>query len=174
MFWDAFGVKLGLTLGPQDKAARFLQSNLIPRFALAAYDGDTLLGIAGFKTEEGGLVGGDLKALARVYGWPSALWRGPVLDLLERPLAQDQLLMDGIFVSADARGRGVGTALLNAVKTHARDLGKRQVRLDVIADNPRAKALYLREGFTEIKTTRSLIAEALFKISESAEMAFDL
>ncbi|MGB1235817.1 MAG: GNAT family N-acetyltransferase [Planktomarina sp.] len=174
MFWNAFGIKLGLTLGPQDKAIRFLQSNLIPRFSLAAYDGDILLGVAGFKTEKGGLVGGDLKALAYVYGWPSVLWRGAMLDLLERPLARDQLLMDGIFVTADARGRGVGTALLNAVKTHARDLGKRQVRLDVIAENPRAKALYLREGFYEIKTTRSAIAKSLFKISASTEMAFDL
>ena len=42
---------------------------------------------------------------------------------------------------------GVKTALLHAIKDQAKVLGLRHVRLDVIDINPRAQALYLREGF---------------------------
>ena len=95
----------------------------------------------------GGLVGGGVRELARVYGGLSALWRAPLLSLLERQIEPGPLLMDGIFVSEAARGHGVGTALLEAIKTHATHNGLFAVRLDVIDTNPRAKALYLRHGF---------------------------
>lgn len=42
---------------------------------------------------------------------------------------------------------GVKTALLHAIKDQAKVLGLRHVQLDVIDINPRAQALYLREGF---------------------------
>ncbi len=170
LFWDAFGSKLALPLGPRDQATDFLSEHLNPAFALSAYRNDRLLGVAGFKTGNGGLVGGGLTDLARVYGWPSALWRGAVLGLLERDLKDHQLLMDGIFVADDARGQGVGSALLEAILHHARSSAKSEVRLDVIAQNPRAHALYLRHGFVDVQTQSHWIAKRLFGIGAVTEM----
>ena len=148
LFWQAFRAKLTVLLRPEHKALAFLASVLSPDHALIARDsGGRLLGVAGFKTHQGGLVGGGLQDLAAVYGWPGAVWRGFLLGFMERSVAPDTMLMDGIFVAADARGLGVGTALLQAVKAHALAQGRSAVRLDVIDSNPRAKALYLREGF---------------------------
>ena len=62
--------------------------------------------------------------------------------------------MDGICVSKEARGKGIGTALLDAISEMAKERGLREVRLDVIDSNPRAKALYTRRGFVEGKTTQ--------------------
>jgi ribosomal protein S18 acetylase RimI-like enzyme len=151
LFWGAFGDKLGRVLGPPLRGQAFVARVVQPEFALSAQgQGGELLGIAGFKTASGGLVGGTMRDLATIYGWPQALWRGPLLSLLERDLAADCLLMDGIFVSAQARGQGVGTALLRAVMTEAKARGMARVRLDVIDSNPRARALYEREGFVAI------------------------
>ncbi|MEM7599537.1 MAG: GNAT family N-acetyltransferase [Pseudomonadota bacterium] len=148
LFWQAFRLKLTRILAPDDKAITFLASVLNPHYALVARKADgTILGLAGFKTGQGGLVGGGFRDLARVYGGLSALWRAPLLSLLERQIEPGTLLMDGIFVSEAARGHGVGTALLEAIKTHATHNGLFAVRLDVIDTNPRAKALYLRHGF---------------------------
>lgn len=69
------------------------------------------------------------------------------MALLERDLAEDTLLMDGICVDSSARGLGIGTALLEAIKAEAKTRNLAQVRLDVIDINPRARALYEREGF---------------------------
>ncbi len=151
MFWQAFEAKLVKTLGSDARATAFLAMVLRPEFALAARGPDNeILGIAGFKTARGGLVGGGLRDLARVYGWAGALWRGALLSLLERDVEDGTLLMDGIFVAEAARGQGVGTALLDGIKSHAEGLGLTAVRLDVIDTNPRAKALYLRHAFQPV------------------------
>jgi len=55
----------------------------------------------------------------------------------------------GVTVAADARGSGVGTALIRAAEARAREWGVRKVCLGVFADNTRARALYMRLGFVE-------------------------
>jgi len=140
-------------MGPAERAEAFFARVLNPDYALAARD-DTgrLLGIAGFKTTDGGLVDGGLHDLARTYGWFGGLWRGLVLSVLERDLAHGVFQMDGIFVKPEGRGQGVGTALLQAIAQTARDKGAVTVSLDVIDTNPRAKALYERQGFKAVST----------------------
>ena len=147
LFWGAFSGKLGSVLGPSERGLRFVSNVLQPRFAICAVEGDQLLGVAGYKTSEGGLVGGELSDLTPIYGYFGGLWRGLLLNQLERDLSDGQLLMDGIFVDEAARGKGVGTALLGAILDHARESDFQEVRLDVIDTNPRAKALYERQGF---------------------------
>jgi ribosomal-protein-alanine N-acetyltransferase len=51
-------------------------------------------------------------------------------------------------------GRGTGTALLLALTGEAGRRGCREVLLEVRKDNPRARQLYLRHGFTEIGVRR--------------------
>lgn len=148
LFWEAFSGKLGKILMPEVRALRLIRRILDPEFAFSAVSHDgKLLGLAGFKTSEGGFSGGDLSDLVSVYGLFGGLWRGILLELLERPLKRDVLLMDGIFVHADARGKGVGTMLLDAIVDEARCRNLSSVRLDVIDTNPRARALYERAGF---------------------------
>ncbi len=151
LYWEAFAAKLHYVLGPRHKALTFLSEQLNPDCALTARGADgTVLGVAGFKTAQGALIGGEMRDLARIYGWLSACWRGPLLGLVERDLENGILLMDGICVGADARGLGLGTALLRAIKDEAQQQGLNAVRLDVISTNPRARALYEREGFIAI------------------------
>jgi [ribosomal protein S18]-alanine N-acetyltransferase len=51
-------------------------------------------------------------------------------------------------------GRGIGTALLCALVDEAERRGCTEVLLEVREDNPRARQLYLRHGFTEIGIRR--------------------
>jgi ribosomal protein S18 acetylase RimI-like enzyme len=148
MYWVAFGQKLGRVMGPKTRAIAFIQDVLDPTHALCARDTDgTLLGVVGFKTFASALVGGTWRDLARHYGWVGSTWRIGFLALLDRDTENARFLMDGIFVSDGARSQGVGTALLNAICAEAKFRGYREVRLDVIDSNPRARALYDREGF---------------------------
>ena len=171
MFWQAFHDKLRVTLGADRRAIAFLASVLHPEFALAARDAQgRLLGLAGFKTARGGLVGGGLPDLAEVYGWMGALWRGTLLSLMEREVEAGTLLMDGIFVAKAARGKGVGTALLNAIKDHAISAGLETVRRDVINTNPRAQALYLRQGFAPTEVEHLGLFRHVFGFRSSTKM----
>ena len=60
--------------------------------------------------------------------------------------------MDGIVVDASARGRGIGTRLLNELTTFGKSNGYETVRLDVIDTNPSARRMYERNGFTATRT----------------------
>jgi ribosomal-protein-alanine N-acetyltransferase len=51
-------------------------------------------------------------------------------------------------------GRGTGTALLNALLDEAGNRGCAEVLLEVREDNPRARQLYVRHGFTEVGVRR--------------------
>lgn len=175
LFWGAFRNKLRLLLRPEDKALAFIAAVLDPEHAICARsETGALLGVAGFKTARGALVGGGFRELAAHFGAFGALWRGLFLEMLEREPDAGVLLMDGIFVTEAARGRGIGTALLAAVGEHARAEGCGSVRLDVIDTNPRARALYLREGFEPGPKTDLGPLRHVFGFSSSEEMRLTL
>ncbi len=175
LYWSAFSGKLGRLMGPDEAGLAFLRRVLTPDFSICAFDQTgALVGLAGLKTGAGALVGGGLRDLAAVYGWPGALWRAPLLAVLERDLAPGVLLMDGIMVADSARGQGIGTRLLDAVKARAAELGCSELRLDVIDTNPRARALYEREGFTARGTTQLGPFRRLFGFQSATTMVFSL
>jgi RimJ/RimL family protein N-acetyltransferase len=55
----------------------------------------------------------------------------------------------GMMVASDARGRGIGSALLSAAVDWARAAGAHKVALQVWPDNEGAIALYRRFGFEQ-------------------------
>lgn len=53
----------------------------------------------------------------------------------------------GCSVAPEHQGRGVGTALLHAVRQESVARGARRITLKVLGSNPRARALYHRHGY---------------------------
>lgn len=171
LYWQAFGGKLDQLLGPEARALQFLTPLLDPRFCLSAQTPDgRVLGLAGFKTTDGGLAGGDWQELRATYGVLGSAWRAPLLSLLERDLEPDLLVMDGIVVAEGARGLGVGSRLLDGICEIAVAQEKRAVRLDVIDSNPRAQALYERRGFVPISRQGLGPFKPIFGFSTSLRM----
>ncbi|NCO87411.1 MAG: GNAT family N-acetyltransferase [Rhodobacterales bacterium] len=151
LYWGAFGAKLGRVMGPERKALAYFEKVLSPDHAICVRRRDgALLGVAGFKTWEGALVGGGFREVRQVYGLIGAAWRIGLLSALESDTENARFLMDGIFVAPEARGLGVGTRLLDAIAAEAVARGYREVRLDVIDSNTRAKSLYERCGFVVV------------------------
>ena len=175
LYWEAFGQKLGRALGPRDRALRFIESVLSPDHAVCAWDhGGGLLGVAGFKTHEGALVSGTYRDMARVYGRLGALWRLGLLGLLARDTENARFLMDGLFVAPAARGRGVGTRLLAAIAEEARARGYREIRLDVVEENRRARALYERQGYRAVARHSTGLLRYVFRFRAATTMVLRL
>lgn len=171
LYWQAFGDKLGLVLRPQACALAFIGAVVRADHSFCAYDArGQLLGVAGFKSPDGAFVGGDLGALARVYGWGGAIWRAGLLTLLGRDMENRRFLLDGLVVRPEARSQGVGSALLQAITEEAARRGYSEVRLDVIDTNQRARALYEREGFRPLKTQRLGLLSWIFGFSAATTM----
>jgi GNAT superfamily N-acetyltransferase len=77
-------------------------------------------------------------------------------------------LLWGMYVRAEARGAGVGDAIVGALFDEARRIGVRSVLLTVIAGNERAERLYRRWGFERygvepgaVRTGSGYVDEAL-------------
>ncbi len=68
--------------------------------------------------------------------------------ILRRPMPQEAHVGTvGISVVCEHRGRGVGSALLEYLITHAPARGMTRIEIEAFANNPRAVALYERMGF---------------------------
>ncbi|MFD3699880.1 GNAT family N-acetyltransferase [Streptomyces sp. NPDC058646] len=158
LYWEAFEGKLGAALGPAEAGRRFLAGHLNPDRAVTALSGGPdgrVLGVAGYQLAGRGLVGGDAAAVRAAYGRVRGLYRVFLLALLERTPARGELVMDGIAVDPAERGRGIGGLLLREIDAIAGEQGCRRIRLDVVAENPRAQALYERHGFRAVQVRRT-------------------
>ena len=175
LYWEAFGDKLGLSLGPKYRAMRFITSVLRHDHGVCAHDETgRLVGVAGFKTVHGALVGGNFHDMRMVYGWTGAAIRQALLAALETDTENERFLMDGLFVAEEARGQGIGTALLEAITAEAKRRGYRQIRLEVVDTNTRAKSLYRRRGFYELKTNKLGLMRHFYGFRSSTTMVRDI
>lgn len=153
LYWLAFGGKLGWLLGPEARALRYLEFTLRSDHAIVAVGpGDQLLGIAGFKSPAGSFAGGTLTDMQGAYGVWGAAWRGWLLSRLAREVDNSRFLIDGICVAPQARGHGIGTALVEALCAEGQARGYAEIRLEVVDTNWRARNLYQRLGFQVLKT----------------------
>lgn len=175
LYWEAFGGKLGRVLGPDERAIRFFQRVIRIDLCFAAFDeAGQLIGIAGYKTLTGSFAGGTWDDLTDIYGHWGGRWRGGLLWTLGREVDNDRFLIDGICVAREHRGKGVGSLLLAALYEEAAERGYGAVRLDVIKDNWRARALYERQGFRAVRTEELGALRFLFGFASSTTMVRNL
>lgn len=153
LYDDAFGEKFAVAISSGEQRLALLVESLNLAFAFCAIEENRLVGIAGYKTRGGSFTDGmTYKALLKHAGLVRGNWAALVFSLYERSHNSGQLLMDGIVVDASARGRGIGTQLLNELTTFGKSKGFNTVRLDVIDTNPDARRMYQRNGFTATRT----------------------
>lgn len=74
------------------------------------------------------------------------------LELLRRPKERHKAKVVGMYVPADAAGRGIGAALLQASLAHARQAGLSDLVLTVTEGNAAALRLYRQAGFEAFGT----------------------
>lgn len=175
LYWQAFGGKLGRVFGPEERAIAYLVRVIRADHCFCALDhSGALVGIAGFKSESGSFAAGGIEDMRAIYGPVGASWRSLALGLLQRDVDNDRFLIDGICVDKHMRGRGVGSALLDALINEARWRGFSAIRLDVIDTNIRARALYERMGFAPWRKDSSGALKYVFGFDRSTAMVRDI
>lgn len=174
LYWQAFGDKLGRVMGPEPRALDYLGRVIRPDHAVVALEGGRLLGFAGFKSPGGGFADGGWPEMRPVYGVAGAGWRLALLGALSRQVDNERFLVDGICVTPDRRGEGIGTQLVAALCAEAVRRGYPAVRLEVIDRNTRARALYERLGFRVVAEEELGLLRLAFGFRRTATMVLDL
>jgi len=105
-------------------------------------------------------------------GWPGRIIFRILRHYLEKVSAStpDQVYIDYLAASPQARGRGIGTKLI----AFARDnLATRYLMLEVYKNNPKAQALYERLGFQPVRVRTNLM-ELLEGLGRSTIMRLEV
>ena len=155
LYDEAFRAKLTLAIASAEERKKLFVKGFNLGYAIGAFYGDDLIGIAGFNAIGGSLTS-DLtyRDLISELGFLKGNRAALIFSLYERKPKLRELVMDGIAVRSDARGMGVGKRLLEETRQYAEIHDFNRVRLDVIDTNPRARKLYERFGFKAVKTER--------------------
>jgi len=163
IYWSAFGRKLGRVMGPERKGLAFVERVISERHVISATDATgAIVGVIGFRNTSGSFVGGERADMVAIYGLPGSLWRMACLAVLSRDREARALIVDGLAVAEEWRGAGIGAALIEALAVEAATRGYRELRLDVVGQNLRARALYERLGFRVARRRDSRVTRALF------------
>ena len=169
----AFGEKLALAIPDAAGRTQILTKSMQLEFAIGALHGAHLVGIAGFSTATGSLTSGlNYRGLLSELGWLRGNRAALVLALYERKAKKGELLMDGIVVDPEYRGKGVGTQLFTCLMEFAKNKGYSTIRLDVIDTNPGARRLYERLGFNEERTEKFEFLRGVLGFGSSTTMVY--
>lgn len=171
LYWQAFAPNLGRVMGPEDLALPYLARVMRADQAFCAIGPNgVLLGLAGFRTRSGAFAHGGRHDLIAIYGPFGAAWRGAAWRLLGPEREPWFFQLEGLCVREDARGRGIGSALVETICNEAVTRGHTEVCLDVTDTNPRARALYERTGFSVIREERLGLLSPLFGYKRAMRM----
>ena len=170
IYWEAFGRKLQPILGTGDAVIDIFAGDFDPGYSFSAFSGDRLLGIVGLHDQQGIFSHVQLSTLQAHYDWLRGSFLYLLFAIVSSDPGSDELMVESLAVSSEARGMGIGTALLEAAFEHARSSGFRFVGLEVIDTNPRARQLYERMGFVPINTRSIGPFSRIFGFSSSTRM----
>ncbi|WP_279402166.1 GNAT family N-acetyltransferase [Arthrobacter sp. JCM 19049] len=150
LYWQAFRRKLRSAFSSDERGLSIVRVSLRSDRTFVARTNAGIVGMCGYRQAGIGAVSPTFRMLRGELPISAALRATLVLSPLARSYVSDVLVLDGICVADEQRGRGTGTALLEAAGGYARASGLRAVRLSVVDTNPRAEALYRRRGFLPV------------------------
>ncbi len=153
LYAEAFKKKFENLIGDEAVVSMLLKKGLNPDYCLTCYDDQQLVGLAGFHVGRSALVNLTFSNFIEQFGFFKGLTKGLIAAIIfyRKTQPKDELLMDGIAVHENFRGQGIGSQLFDQLFEWAKVNKYKAIHLDVIDENPKAKALYERLGF--IKTS---------------------
>jgi len=155
LYTSAFAEKLIPFLGNQEQTADLIESSIVPQNCLAAVKDRSLEGILAIQTCQQCFIQPQMKNLQSHFGFIGGSFRALGLSLIRYQPQPDELYIEALAVAESARGKGVGTRLLDEVIVLAKEQGFKKITLHVIDANPRARQLYERLGFV-IKKSQNI------------------
>ena len=108
------------------------------------------------------------------FGAVGQILTGLRIERVIKPPAKGTHYVAHLGVTPEARGTGIGSALVEHLHDQGRQLGRTVAELDVAVTNPRAQALYERLGYRVVKEEPSTLENRFGKVVDHRRMATDL
>jgi ribosomal protein S18 acetylase RimI-like enzyme len=175
IYEGAFGRNFSLAIPKEDQRVAILERCFDGDYAITAFSGDKLLGLAGLQTETVSFTRGLTYDLLRTeLDFFESLRAALVLGAYTNRPESGELYIEGIAVHPKFRGDGIGGRLLDEVVCYASQNNMKRILLEVVDTNPRAQLLYERKGFQAMKTNRFPLLKPVLGFSASTTMSIDV
>ena len=127
------------------------------------YPGGPPIAVAGLRTREvhAQIGWAEEQITYEEFGVGAAVWLELRASFSEPPAYQvrgDEAFIYNVVVTAAWRGKGAGDVLLDHLHGEAERRGKRQVLLEVAANNQHALRLYERHGYRVVRSRRGVLS----------------
>ncbi|NJK33727.1 MAG: GNAT family N-acetyltransferase [Oscillatoriales cyanobacterium SM2_2_1] len=156
IYYEAFAPQLERLLGSGDRCRQLLRASLACDQALIAVCEESIVGLAGLHYDRRRFLAPTLSTLQSTQGWGRGLlvyglWHSSQVAKGDR----DELVLEALAVPQERRGQGIGTLLLQEVESFAQQNRFTSIRLEVTAENRRARVLYQRMGYQEGQSSQN-------------------
>ncbi|MCL5073128.1 MAG: GNAT family N-acetyltransferase [Actinobacteria bacterium] len=154
IFYDAFERKIRALIKSKEKAISIYSNSLKNDHVFYALLNGNIVGLIGLHYKNKTFL--DLKYgdIRKYFNPLRSYFIYRICKLASPKIKDDVLRIDSIAVDKSIRSQGIGTLLINKVFEFAKNEGFKEVILEVVNTNPKAKALYERIGFREKKIVR--------------------
>jgi len=154
ILYYAFEQKIRALIKSREKALAIYDMALRNRHVFYAFLDGNVAGLIGLQYGNENFLEFKYRDLRKYFNPLQSYFIYIIYKLTSPKIKNDVLRIDSIAVDKSFRSLGIGTQLINKVFEFARTKGFKEVVLEVINTNPRAKALYERIGFKKTKIVR--------------------
>ncbi len=151
LFFETLGEKVIPVLGNGIKSRKLYCNNIDLEKCIFAVENNTVLGFLAFQNSEGNFFDFGLREIISIYGPIKGFIKALILSTWEHKVSAGEIYIDSLAVNESARGKKIGTKLIDCIENYAKQNNYKKITLDVIGINIRAKKLYERIGFKVTK-----------------------
>ena len=154
IFYDAFEQKIRALIKSKEKALAIYNRSLKNDQVFYALLDGNVVGLIGLHYKNKTFLEFKYRDLRKYFNPLRSYFIYRIFKLTSPKIKDDALRIDSIAVDKSFRSLGIGSQLINKVFEFAKNEGFREVVLEVVNTNPKAKELYDRIGFKEEKIVR--------------------
>jgi ribosomal protein S18 acetylase RimI-like enzyme len=151
IYYNAFEQKIRPLFKPKEKAIRIYSHAIHPNRVYYALENRKAVGIIGLQYDDLDFLIYRFDFIKKQYSFFRGLYLYIILNITKMKLEEYTIRIDSIAVDDQCRGQGIGKILINKAIDIAKNRGFKEIILEVVNTNPRAKKLYEKMGFKEKK-----------------------
>ncbi|MHB1336796.1 MAG: GNAT family N-acetyltransferase [Candidatus Humimicrobiaceae bacterium] len=174
IYYCAFKRKIKALIKSKEKALAIYKKSLNADRVLYAVLDEKVVGIAGLHYDNKNFVEIKYKDLREYFNPIFSYFVYFIYRKMSPELKNDVIRIDSIAVDEDARGQGIGSILIEKVVEFAKDKGFKEVILEVVDTNPKAKKLYEKIGFNEKKLVKFYFTSRVAGFSSEFIMSYNM
>jgi ribosomal protein S18 acetylase RimI-like enzyme len=174
IFYYSFEQKIRPLIQPKEKAIRLYSLAINQNRVYYALKNKKAVGIIGLQYDNIDFISYGFNIIRKHFSFFRSLYLYLMLNFMKMKLEEDAIRVDSIAVAHQCRGEGIGTMLIRKAIEIAKNRGYKEMTLEVVNTNPRAKKLYEFMGFKQKKHIKFYFLTRSFGYSSAYLMSMKL